>query len=270
MKQAVLLLHVMFAFPAMAQFTLLPTDLLQPVFNERGEMLTFEKQGHVQFLDVSEGVYPPNSDGSPHPNNPVVTTAYIGLGVSGTNNIGLFSVGVDQSSGEVIMARIFNAATIENASFYTDSQTKNIPTALMFNPVFSATTNALDPADDDNDGLNNSWEKSLGSNPALVDSDGDGISDLNEFLAGTGLNDDSSFLALSAMIPQPGGSLIVQWEAVSGKTYQLQGSHLSLVDPAIVFSNINGVVTSSGPVASTEVTNGLSADINQFRIRLLE
>jgi hypothetical protein len=271
MKRACIFLSVIIAFPAMAQLTLLPADLLQPVLNERGAMLTFENQGYVQFLDVSLGVFPPNVDGSPHPDNPVVGTAFVGQGMVLTNpsSVGLFSVSVDQSSDGPIMARIFNAATAEAASFYADAQTITIP-AASYIPVFGNTTNALDTGDDDGDGLNNSWEKSLGSNPTLADSDGDGVSDLQEFLAGTDLDDEGSFLAVSGIIPQAGGLLTVQWYSVSGKSYQVQGTDLDLMHPQAVFSNINDVVTASGFITETHVTNGWSSGLNQFRIKLVE
>jgi len=268
MKSVITILLLLTAWPVLAVEVPLTIDMQQPVTNERLQMLTFEMQGHVQFLEVNSQIYPPDTNGVPHVNNPIIGTAFVGQGVD-PGLVGLFSVSIPLPDG-VIVARIFNGNTIENSSFYADSQAFTPNGPEWFIPVFGGTTNPLDSADNDSDGLNNSWEKSLGSNSALADSDGDGISDLHEFLAGTGLNDDSSFLALSGLVPQPGGSLMVQWEAVSGKRYQLQGSHLNLIDPDIVFSNINGVVTSAGPVASTEVTNGLSSEINQFRIRLLE
>lgn len=266
MKRVFTIVLLLAAWPVLAQEVPLYVDMQQPIYNERGVMLTMEMQGHVQFLEVNDLMYPPATNGVPHPNNPVIATAFIGQGVD-TNN--LFSVSIPLPDGTIV-ARVFNADTIDAASFYSDSQAFTPDLGATFYPVFGVTTNPLDSADHDGDGLNNSWEKSLGSNSALVDSDGDGVSDLHEFLSGTGLDDDTSFLALTGLVPQPGGSLIVQWEAVSGKTYQLQGSHHDLLDPAIVFSNINGVVTSAGPVASTEVTNGLSTELNQFRIKLLE
>ena len=49
----------------------------------------------------------------------------------------------------------------------------------------SVTDKPLDDGDADSDGLANSWERSLGSDPNAADSDGDGFGDGAEQLART-------------------------------------------------------------------------------------
>ena len=60
------------------------------------------------------------------------------------------------------------------------------------------TANGLD---DDGDGLNNSWEKSLGADPNNPDSDGDGMSDGDEHRAGTGATDSNSTSVITTIFP---------------------------------------------------------------------
>jgi hypothetical protein len=65
-------------------------------------------------------------------------------------------------------------------------------------PVTRTVTVVLDPnGDEDNDGLNNTEEANLGTNPYLRDTDGDGVNDLREVGDGTDPLDPASFDSLS-------------------------------------------------------------------------
>ena len=82
--------------------------------------------------------------------------------------------------------------------------------------------------DRNNDGLPDDWQAQYwGTNgaawpPPGEDSDGDGASNLAEFLAGTDPTNPDSALKLSIQ-PTTGG-LLLQWNAVPGSIYQLQAS----------------------------------------------
>lgn len=61
-----------------------------------------------------------------------------------------------------------------------------------------------------------------GTDPTDPDSDGDGMSNTNELLAGTLPLDASSFLGLTQIVRQAGSTgIVVRWQSVDGKRYTL-------------------------------------------------
>ncbi len=96
---------------------------------------------------------------------------------------------------------------------------------------------SLDPvtltvlADSDHDGLPDEWELAHGldkNNPAdaQFDSDGDGQTNLQEYLAGTDPQDPMSFLTMRGLsLARESGGAIIQFEARSNKTYTVQSRY---------------------------------------------
>lgn len=141
--------------------------------------------------------------------------------------------------------RAFNAPNPAEATFYADSdvvEVRSNDTAVAF--TFGA-MRALDPADDDGDGLENSWEQLLGTDDRLTsDYDGDGMSDLHEWLAGTDLDDPDSKLSFRAVRSEESAQMRgadgeplrvvrVTWQSVPGKKYRLEYvPMLGVDDPA--------------------------------------
>jgi hypothetical protein len=82
--------------------------------------------------------------------------------------------------------------------------------------------------DQDGDGLPDWWERQVGLDPlsaagdqgAAGDPDGDGQSNLSEYIAGTDPHDRTDRLSITAIEPRPEG-LILRFPAVAGRTYAL-------------------------------------------------
>lgn len=95
-------------------------------------------------------------------------------------------------------------------------------------PLSEAATGTTWGRDLNFDGLSDDWQArywgtdSKGWGAAWQDSDGDGASNVNEFLAGTDPTDRTSVLRVRLSVT-PDGS-VVQWEGSAGSLYQLQSS----------------------------------------------
>lgn len=84
----------------------------------------------------------------------------------------------------------------------------------------------VDP-DVDQDGLSDHWENAFFGNlnqGAADDPDGDGISNLHEFLSGTSPVDARSALRMRSAQVRPGGQHFLEWDSVAGRIYQVQAS----------------------------------------------
>jgi len=192
----------------------------------------------VELRTTTSGLlHPPLITGEPHPFNPLLnpdTVGGIGMNVS-RPDIGIFAMVLSDrpAAGTKIFARVFNAPTIEEASFYADSSMVEAPLSSSSLSMQFGSALPLDEGDDDGDGLNNSWERAMGTDaPGGVspeDWDGDGMSDWHEMLAGTGGTDPDSLLSFRTIEPEgdiqaagESNSVRVRWQSVPGKRYQLQ------------------------------------------------
>lgn len=182
--------------------------------------------------------FSPGINGESSPYNPLVAPeAEIGMGMNAASaNSGLFCAVFPKrpATGAKLFARAFNAPNPADATFYAESEIVEVPsnaTALVF--TFGE-LKALDSADADGDGLENSWEELLGIDDRLTpDYDGDGMSDLHEMWAGTAPDDATSKLSfrlvdreatpqLQADGEDPTRRVRVTWQSVPGKTYRLE------------------------------------------------
>ena len=82
-------------------------------------------------------------------------------------------------------------------------------------------------ADFDHDGLPDIWEVARGLNTndaadAALDLDGDGLSNVQEYLAGTDLKEPTSALRIESLQALAGGGALLQFEASSNRTYSVQ------------------------------------------------
>jgi len=125
----------------------------------------------------------------------------------------------------------------------------------------------LGVGDSDNDGMEDDWEVAYFDNldrNGAGDYDGDGQTDLREFLSGTDPRDSGSVLRVLTLSPMGGGSTTVVWSAVPNRNYVVQYKD-SLGSPN--WSNASGVLTASA--ASESFVHGLSAATRYYRVILV-
>ncbi|MCI0535298.1 MAG: hypothetical protein L0Z50_08720 [Verrucomicrobiales bacterium] len=123
--------------------------------------------------------------------------------------------------------------------------------------------------DSDGDGLPDAWEQALiaiyGGTLASInpndDSDGDGISNLNEYLAGTYVFDPADGFSLT-MIGANAGSSLFEFLAIRSRTYSIQASkdlsHWTPVGFRVVAPGVPAAV----------VDSYLAADVRKLRVEV--
>ncbi len=110
----------------------------------------------------------------------------------------------------------------------------------------------------DGDGLSNSNEFLLGGSPIRTDTDLDGMSDVDEWVSGTGISNALSFFFVEILqTSTTNGGVTVGWSAVTGRAYELYFA-TNLLTPSMwssltPFTNVAG----SGWLTVTD-TNGAS------------
>jgi hypothetical protein len=156
--------------------------------------------------------------------------------------------------------------SFSDVAFYQTplSQSATLRTAgstLTFNANYSF-------IDANHNGISDAWEKyyfgAVTTNRTqLTDSDGDGMSDYAEFIAGTDpTNAASKFTFLGAGV-QNNGSFKFQWSAVPGRTYQVETS-TNLTDwvPASGWLQATG-----SPMSFTTTNLGTGALMYRIQVR---
>jgi hypothetical protein len=190
----------------------------------------------------------------------------MGLNATGKDS-GLFCMPVTQRppTNVMVFARVFNAPTAAEATFYADSWAAAVPDYSQNSLVLTfREAKPLDTNDVDGDGLCNSWEELLGTDDQLTgDYDKDGMGDLHEMLAGTAPDDSTSRLAFRLVrseespdvreVGEPATRVVrVKWQSVPGKTYRLEYvPQLAAIDPATgepyAFELVEGGEVTAGP-----------------------
>ena len=245
--------------------------------NLMGTMLTDPSLcDRVEVLWATNGIFPPDIDGNPDPRNaPVIggVTTMGSLTDPGWTNPGLFAASIASprpTPGAKLFVRVFNAPTREAASFYGDSAVFTVDSEYSYvYDITISSMNPLDASDNDSDGLNNSWEKSLGADPSNRDTDGDYMIDGDEFRAGTDMLDEDSVFVTVQINPDANGNAVISWDSVAGKRYQVECMDNPMGDP-VCYTNVSDVITATSDATETIVTNGLMSGMGKYRVRLVE
>jgi hypothetical protein len=106
--------------------------------------------------------------------------------------------------------------------------------------------------DSDGDGMDDEWEVAYFGNLArdgTGDFDGDGQTDLAEFLAGTDPTNTGSILRVVSLTSPAGGATTIYWSSVPGKSYRVQ--YKNEVDDAN-WTDLPGTVVASNTASSKE------------------
>lgn len=98
------------------------------------------------------------------------------------------------------------------------------------------------PVDADHDGIADDWEMAFfyGAADPAADPDGDGVSNLKEYLAGTNPLDPNSVLAFID-IQQDGNGVTVRWSSESDRYYRIERSSSLLEGFVPIATGVEGV-----------------------------
>jgi hypothetical protein len=245
----------------------------------------------VELRTSTDGIIrPPSTNGSPHPYNPLLTpTSAGGMGMNtAASDTGLFCMVLTNrpAPGTKLFARAYNAPTREASSFYADTAMATVPTptnGTSLKVAFGA-AKPLDSGDADGDGLNNSWEKTLGTDDRpSADYDGDGMLDLHEMLAGTSPTDPGSLLEFRSIRREASAAskedddgetedsrpVRMRWQSVPGRRYQIQ--YVPALGGEHVFIPVGEVVTAAEGEHEKELLVDLPDDAvaGNFRVKLV-
>ena len=129
--------------------------------------------------------------------------------------------------------------------------------------------NLLGGPDSDGDGMSDDFEAFFGVSDPNVDTDNDGLTNLDEFKVGTNPLDVLSGLRITAVAKNGNDFIVTFATALAGKSYRLERKD-ALTD--MMWSSINGVSdltpTSTGSGQITD-PNGASVPKHFYHIRLL-
>jgi len=216
--------------PAAAYFGLTPVE---------GDLV------HIYYA-TERASFPPATNGVADTRDILLKESRVGVGSSpNLQESGKFSALISPrpSGGVTLYVRVFNAPTLEEASFYMDSQIFTVSSVEneSFIADFASGIVPLDSNDNDSDGINNSWEKSYGSNAAKEDSDGDGLNDEDEIIAGTDLVNAESTFAIANMTLMPPDEIKLSWKSEIGRSYTIECKEdISGEEPYIVIDELEG------------------------------
>ena len=137
--------------------------------------------------------------------------------------IGSFDSGGGKSSSNNIN-NFGSLGTVYGVTDHVGTNLTNAAGFILFS--FISSSNRYDEADNDSDGIPDSWETTYGldvsSSNADMDSDGDGFSDFAEYVSGTSPIDRDDYFSHAGTYHND--QFAIQFETKSGRTYCLKVS----------------------------------------------
>lgn len=131
-------------------------------------------------------------------------------------------------------------------------------------PSARGTSGAGSSVDSDADGMPDAWEITygliVGSNDAISDADGDGLTNLNEYLLGTDPKAGNSFFQ-AVITPLSETTDRVSWNSVTGKNYIVEWSP-DLATPFVTLQTV------TAPGLSSHLDVPRSGSVGFYRVRL--
>jgi hypothetical protein len=122
--------------------------------------------------------------------------------------------------------------------------------------------------DSNENGMDDAWEINyFGSNGGIpdADNDGDGLSNLGEYLAGTDPTDRNSALRFVHVYRHPSSGVVMEWASIEGRSYIVERSP-TLLDS--IWTQLSSNITAVPPRNTYHDTNSLPSGDYFYRIRL--
>jgi hypothetical protein len=187
---------------------------------------------------------------------------------------------VDFASYDVVASNVSGAAPFTS---YTDATANPATSPRLFYRLALERAPTAQGADGDFDGLGSAQELAVGSNRALYDSDGDGLSDGEEvsvlgtspirtdsdgdgigdwaeLVAGTSPTNPSSVLAITGIERNADDSVTLRWSGVPGRTYRvLRSATPDFSAPTVLATGRPGIAPETTFVDATLTGIGNSA-----------
>ncbi|MGZ8898780.1 MAG: thrombospondin type 3 repeat-containing protein [Limisphaerales bacterium] len=122
------------------------------------------------------------------------------------------------------------------------------------------------PADSDGDGLPDWWESQypLAAN-ANGDTDGDGLTNLREYIAGTNPEDGDSSFEFVTVVEEIPGVMLIQWSSVPGKSYTLLRAPTLSLNP-LDYQPVRTGISAQGNLTTYRDTAGAGHQFYRLRI----